>query len=407
MSLTTEGKPRIESLDVLRGFAVLGILIVNAAYFAGGPRTAFVPHVMPLAVDDSSVWSWLLMHVLFEFKCITLFSMLFGASIYLVGGEFGDKQRGPLLWRRLFWLAVFGLIHGVLLWYGDISLNYAIAGVFVIFMRSWKPWVLLVLGLVLVGVSAWLIAHPWLESLSTPRAELLEQERNMLLTPEQFARLQGAMTGDIASVFDRNYRWWVPFMFGSLKFMTVRTVGVMMIGLALFKWGFLSGRSPAWLYRLFLALGLVAFAVLLWSAWRGYTSEFPTRDITGFDSIVNQLLSPFGTLFYISLLILTLKSGAVRWLMDALAATGRMAFTNYIAQSVIMTGIFWGGRGFGLFGQFDRVELTLLVFGIWIVQLIWSPLWLRYFAMGPLEWLWRSLTYMRLVPIRGTAAAMG
>jgi uncharacterized protein len=400
MSVTTEGKPRIESLDVLRGFAVLGILIVNAAYFAGGPRSAFMPNVLPLAVDDGSVWSWLLMHVFFEFKCITLFSMLFGASIYLVGGEFGDKQRGPLLQRRLFWLAVFGLIHGVLLWYGDILLNYALAGVVVLFLRSLKPHWLLLLGLVLVGYSSWMIAESMLHMQALSPEAAREAEQNFLLTPERFAALQATVTGDIATVFKRNLDWWVPFFRDSLPFMMLRTVGVMLIGLALFKWGFLSGRSPNWLYGLFLALGGVAFAVLFWSAWRGYTGEYPVRMIMGEDSTLNQILSPFGTLFYVSLFILIIKSGAVRWLINALAATGRMAFTNYIAQTIIMTGIFWGGRGFGLFGQFDRVELTFLVFAIWIVQLVWSPLWLSRFAMGPLEWLWRSLTYMRFIPLR-------
>jgi uncharacterized protein len=76
MSLTTEGKARIESLDVMRGFAVLGILVVNAAYFAGPWQSAMLPDMAPLAVDESTLWSWLAMHVFFEFKCITLFSML-------------------------------------------------------------------------------------------------------------------------------------------------------------------------------------------------------------------------------------------------------------------------------------------------------------------------------------------
>jgi uncharacterized protein len=117
---------------------------------------------------------------------------------------------------------------------------------------------------------------------------------------------------------------------------------------------------------------------------------------------VLSLASPFGTLFYVSLLILILKSGVLGFLLKMLAATGRMAFTNYIAQSLIMTTIFWH---MGHFGEVSRPELWAVVGGVWLAQIIWSPIWLSIFTMGPLEWVWRCLTYKRSVPLLRSRAS--
>jgi uncharacterized protein len=141
---------RIKSLDVVRGIALLGILAVNAAFFAAPFQAAQNPLLPPLAVTDDTMWTWFVMHVFFEFKMITLFSMLFGVSIYLVGGERSDKERGKVLRRRLAWLLLFGLLHGALLWYGDILLHYALCGFVVLFARSLKAPTLLIIGAVLL-----------------------------------------------------------------------------------------------------------------------------------------------------------------------------------------------------------------------------------------------------------------
>jgi uncharacterized protein len=105
------------------------------------------------------------------------------------------------------------------------------------------------------------------------------------------------------------------------------------------------------------------------------------------------------------LLILFVKAGTVRFLADALAAVGRMAFTNYLMQTIIMTTIFYGGRGFGLFGEVDRVVLWAIVASVWAVQLIWSPLWLTRFRMGPFEWVWRRLSYAHPIAMAKASAA--
>ena len=402
MSLTTEGKPRIESLDVLRGFAILGILIVNAPYFASVWQSAILPNALPhLAVDENTLWSWLVMYTFFEFKCITLFSMLFGVSIYLVGGERSDKEKGKQLRRRLGWMVLFGLIHGAVIWYGDILLVYALTGLLVLLARSWKPMTLLIVGLVLTLTMTGLLALVMMSADHIPPAIAAKQAAAFAVTPEEFAAIKARITGGLLSTIGTNFELWVTFFTQSL-FIVPRTAGVMMIGLALFKWGFLSARSPVWVYLIFLVLGAISFAVTWMEGLRLFEAGFPNQLMNGQSMFVLSVASPFGTLFYVSLLILILKSGVLGFLLKILASTGRMAFTNYISQSLIMTTIFWH---LGHFGEISRPELWGVVAGVWLAQLIWSPLWLSVFAMGPLEWLWRCLTYKRWVPITKSKAA--
>lgn len=398
---------RIKSLDVLRGFALLGILAVNAAYFAAPWQAAFDPLLPPLDITENTMWSWFVMHVFFEFKCITLFSMLFGASIYLVGGERSDKERGAVLRRRLLWLLIFGLIHALLIWYGDILVSYAITGFLVLFVRSWKPGTLLTVGIVLyvlsVGIqSVFALLYGIIpdEKLGTIEAEMAGV---FAVSPEEFGRMQAAYQGGIVSALQENASTWFSFIFNAVFGLIARTAAVMMIGMALFKWGFLSGRAPNCLYAFMLALGAGALALIGWQAWINWEARFEVMHMMTRGNTANTALSIFVSLGYASLLILLVKVGA-RFLTEPLAAVGRMAFTNYIAQSLIMTTIFYGGRGFGLWGEVDRVTLWSIVLGVWALQLIWSPLWLSRFQMGPLEWIWRRLSYAKPVQMAKVAA---
>ena len=173
----------------------------------------------------------------------------------------------------------------------------------------------------------------------------------------------------------------------------------MMVGLSLFKSGFIAGRSRGRTYAIIFTLGMIALAMVAWLAWRKDVAELPVR---GGDSI-GIFLTPLVFLAYASGLILLLRTGASS-LLSPVAAAGRMAFTNYLTQSLIMTSIFYGGRG-GLMGKIDRPGLWVIVIALWALQLTWSPIWLSRFDMGPFEWTWRCLTYGRFVPFlkRGPA----
>lgn len=399
---------RIRSLDVTRGFALLGILVVNATFFAAPWQASQDPLLAPLDVNQATMWSWLVMHVFFEFKCITLFSMLFGASIFLVGGDKTDKARGSVLVRRLLWLLVFGLIHALLIWYGDILVVYAICGFIVMLMRAWKPATLLIVGalfyLLAFGVQS--LFALTVDFIPASKMAGIQDQLGAIFSPppEEVARVQTAYQGGIVSALQENFNTWLMIITNSVFGIAVRTVGVMLIGMGLFKSGFLSGRAPIWLYLLSIIAGAASLAVIWQQAMINWALEFEVIHMVARGALANAGLSIFVSIAYASVLILLVKAG-VKVLTEPLAAVGRMAFTNYIAQSLIMTTIFWGGRGFGLFGEVDRPTLMGIVGLVWLAQLIWSPLWLAKFQMGPLEWLWRRLSYGKGVSIGKQAPA--
>jgi len=384
---------RVKSLDVMRGFAVLGILIVNAAFFAAPWQTSQNPLLPPLDINEATLWSWLVMHVFFEFKCITLFSILFGASIYMVGGERSDKDRGRVLRGRLFWLLIFGLIHALLIWYGDILVTYALTGFLVLFARSWRPRTLLTVGIVLYLLSFGSQAMFGMFEQYIP-AESLEEMKRQMHAPsdESIAATIEAYQSGLLSATAENAATWLTFIVAALFGLILRTAAVMMIGMALFKLGYLSGRAPVWVYVLFLLFGIGALCAIGYQALLNWDARFNFSYMMSQGVLANAGLSIFVSIGYAALFVLLVKAGA-KFLTEPLAAVGRMAFTNYITQSLIMTTIFWSGRGFGLYGEVDRPTLMAIVFGVWALQLIWSPLWLSRFSMGPLEWLWRRLSY--------------
>lgn len=410
--LPGERTHRIKTLDVLRGLAILGILAVNAPFFAAPWQTSVNPTLPPLAIGDSTAWSWFVPHVFFEVKFITLFSLLFGASIFLVGGERSDKERGKVLRRRLAWMLLFGIIHGAAIWFGDILLVYAVSGVIVMLARSWKPRTLMIVGATLYVLMA-LVAlfGAWMLTFAIEggymSASDLDGMREAMWAPQaaslqtQIAAFQGSALQSTAA----NFAVWREFVPYELFNTVPRTIAVMMIGLSLFKWGFMSGNAPTWRYGVCIAIGAVALAAVGYQAQLNYAANFDFMHMNARGALLNPIVSILITLGYASVSILCVKLNVLGFITKALAPVGQMAFTNYISQSLIMTGIFYGGRGLGLYGEVSRDTLMLIVPAVWAAQLIWSPLWLRYFEMGPLEWVWRRLSYAKPVAFAKTAAA--
>ena len=389
---------RLFSLDVVRGLAILGILTANAMTFAW-PHVVFANPPLQPGFDAEAAQGWQIMHVFFQDKMRTLFSMLFGASIFLIGGERSDKARGKLLRTRLFWLAVFGLIHGLAFWFGDILLLYAWTGVFVMLVRSWSARRLLLVG-VAINVVCSLLYVGMMSMMALAPPDALAQAMEGAGWIDDPAKLQAMIApfhGDAVSVTLHLMRQWLeisPFM---LIIFLPATAALMMIGMGLFKAGFLAGRSPSWVYGLFVVLG----AASLWLIWRDsaavIAAGFPFTETN--TRPFNSVLAPLASLAYASALILLARFG-LKTILYPLAAAGRMAFTNYLTQTLIMTTIFYGGRGMGYFGQVGWPEMWLVIASVWVVQLIWSPLWLSRFSMGPLEWVWRRLTYGKGIALK-------
>jgi uncharacterized protein len=393
---------RIETLDVLRGFALLGILAMNIRAMAA----PFSAYVYPYALFDFSGASrvaYIFTSVVFDLKMMGLFSMLFGAGVLLYAAKptaSGAPPRG-LWFRRMFWLLVIGLVHAYLIWDGDILVPYALCGLLLLWwVRRFSAPVLLAVAIVFLTVGAGLtIGHgmAWASMSEADRADELEL---YMPTPQQvdqqLARLRGSYGEVVASratfVFMGQTMYFAMFFFW-------RCGGMMLLGMALYKWGFLDGSRAA---RSYLTTAAICLPLGLGLAWYGTVAlerirfAMPERAVADVWNYVGAILASIG---YASVLIVVVKRGALGGLRRALAAVGQMAFSNYLFHS-IFTAIVFLGWGFGLVGRLDYAGQLMFVAAVWMVQLIVSPLWLRHFRFGPAEWLWRSLTYWRRQPMR-------
>lgn len=390
-------KARIVLLDSLRGLGVLGILLCNAPDFAVSLELVESVRHWPHGTNAETLTIWVVTQWLFQRKFVTLFAMLFGVSIFLVGGERSDLERGAILRRRLSWMVVFGLLHGFAIWYGDILLSYALAGFAVMLVRSWPA-----RKLIRTGLAIW-IAFSLLSVVGLSIAAFLPKDsaQQALETAQSLAKAKAAEVqygGSFIQSLAQNARDRLTLLPGE-PIVFALTSALMMIGLGAFKAGVLTGEASDRTYRHLLAWGLLASAAV--------GALFVAQALLGLPTGLGMIavgmqwaLAPPTTLAYVALMVFAARS-KTWWsaIPRALAPVGRMAFTNYLAQSLIMTAIFYGGRGLGLHGKVDRPGLAAITVVIWIAQILWSRWWLDRFEMGPLEWVWRRL-YRGPSPLR-------
>ena len=394
---------RVTSLDVLRGCAVLGILLVNITSFAM-PGAAFV-NPTALGTMSRADWAtWLACHVLAEGKFITLFSMLFGAGIllFVARTEARGERVARLHYRRMFWLLLFGIAHAYLLWSGDILFTYAICGMLVYPLRRLPPRKLFVTGFLVFGVSTainlflnWSLPHWPSQTLAEVNGEYWRPARDQIA-----AELRTYRSGWLTQMPDRVAEAW--FLQGPYLLMNVLwyVAGLMLIGMAMFRWGVITGeRSRRFYQRMILFGALAGLPLIVFGVYRNFQAGWSIR----YSLFAGTEFNSWGSLglaaAYMGGAVLMSRTRRPGWLVDRLAAVGRMAFTNYILQSLLCTTLFYG-HGLGLFGRLSRVGQLAVVGGVWMLQLAWSPAWLRRFSYGPLEWLWRSLTYGVRQPFR-------
>lgn len=408
--------PRLITLDALRGFAVMGILAMNIVAFAM-PEMAYVTPRAYAGETPSDIAAWALGFILFDGKMRGLFSILFGASMMLIvdRAQASGKDPASVHYRRMAWLAIFGLSHYFFIWWGDILFLYAAVGCVAFRFRDWEARRLIqwAIGLFTLGVAimslifgAQLVAARAADSASSP-TELAEAGRTIRAEyasmDEDVAEELSLYRGDYLPILaERLDHAGSPLIMLVMNFL--ETLPLMMIGMALFRNGFLIGAWASADYRRaalrWLTPGLLLTLLVTWVQWR-----------SGFDSLVsiNAFLAWAGpgrlmmTIGYAALFALLIQRCADSAWMARVAAAGRMAFSNYIGTSIVMTSIFYG-YGLGLFGSVDRMTLYLFVIGGAAVMLIWSKPWLDRFLYGPLEWLWRSLARGALQPMRRAAA---
>lgn len=391
-------KDRIILLDALRGLGVLGILLCNAPGFAFPYDLSDSVLGWPFGTGSETMSVWLVTQWLFQRKFVTLFSMLFGISMFLVGGERGregGREGDRLLNRRLLWLLVFGIAHGFAIWWGDVLLSYALAGFAVGQARSWPARRLLAWGVGLWLLFAALTALGLALMAGQPPDETVGEAAR---EAAKGAAAIAAYRGDFLASMAMNARErldglpYEPIIF-------LLTASLMMIGLGAFKKGVFTGQASGRAYGALIAVGLLALAATGWAYFAFVLGGLPSRTLALAEGL-QTITAPLTTLAYVGLMALAARStGVWRRIPAVLAPVGQMAFTNYIAQSLVMTAIFYGGRGLGLYARLDRPALALIVVAVWIAQILWSRWWLDRFTMGPLEWVWRRL-YRGPVPLR-------
>jgi len=397
----TQDAERIGSLDVLRGFALLGILVMNIQSFSMPSSAYFVPASYGDLEQLNGV-VWLLGHLFFDLKFMALFSMMFGAGITLMSQR-RDAADNPLLsihYRRMALLLIFGLVHAYVIWYGDILVPYALCGMVVVWARRWPPiWLAISGGTLIVFGSLFYL----LTSLGMQYApEVAESVRVKFDPPQHVHQAEiAAYLGAWMDHFPFRAREAAAFqLFVFPLSLGWRIAGLMLLGMALFKWGVLSAsRSTAFYTRMAILAGVLGLPLVGLGAYWAYANEFDPTHMMGVGAFPNWYGSVGVALMWLALVMLAFRSRAFGKAKQVLSAYGRTAFTNYIGQSVLATWLFYG-YGLGLFGSLERTQQAGVVVAIWIIQLAMSSVWLRYFRYGPLEWVWRSGVYLKLQPMK-------
>jgi uncharacterized protein len=411
----TLSQSRINALDVIRGIALLGILLMNINGMG-----------LPFSYEDPSVLGhteglnysvWFANEMFFEGTMRGLFTILFGAGVVLLTSRLIGKGAGittaDVYYRRIVWLLLFGLMNSwVFLWNGDILYSYALFGFFMFPFRNLKVRSLLTIAGILISLgTVWNIIeyHNSKEAkkaaaealaLKNTGIELNEDAKQSIAewdklshkkSPEEIAAKIKGMHGSYFEILETKsgeIQWmqsWFQYRYGPWD-----VLSFMFLGMAFFKLRILHGERSVKFYALMALIGYaVGLSVNYYEVQMITESNFAplkmaqakqTYDIGRF----------FVTMGHIGFFMLFIKSGFLRFLQRRLAAVGRMALSNYLMHSIVTSIIF---LGFGLYGELERYELYYVVFSIWIFQLIVSPIWLRYYQFGPFEWLWRSLTY--------------
>ena len=413
---------RIEGLDVIRGFALLGILLLNILAF-GLPFQAYFDPSVDGSVAGIDFGVFFAVELLFEGAMRALFAMLFGVGIALLAA--GSRGTNPgIYYRRQFLLLAIGLLDAlVLLWTNDVLVCYALAGMALYLCRNWRPRRLIVTAsLVFLSLAAFYSLIFFLLSTMPKDAEAIEDriaagieisaderalvedwtelESSIDPSEQTLAREAVKFEGSYPEAFRANAQELGEVYVDALPLLFWDAVACMLLGMALFRTGVFQGKRSVRFYALLAAAGFVVGLTvngleLSMKIGSGYARQW----VSGPFMFTYDLGRVSMALGFASVLLIACQRGWFARLRRGLAAVGRMALTNYILQSVFGL-ILFRDFGFGLWNELARHELYFVVAGEWIVSIWFSVWWLQRYRFGPLEWLWRSLTYRQAQPMR-------
>jgi len=418
---------RVQSLDVLRGISLLGILMMNITAFGLLGQA----YSNPLADGGAEGWNKVAYDVIqlgFEGTMRGIFSLLFGAGIVLLTERMESAGAGIMAaeihFRRMSWMMLFGVIHwALLLWYGEILFAYSMCGMLLFAPRKLPARTQIIAALLLIVCAAAITSHKGTLLVETHATVQIAEHAKAVGTPltseqttavKEWAEVLEHYTPSAESAAGQRAlhsgSWWqavkgqwdssYEFQWtGAPYWLLFDMIPFMLLGMGLLKLGYLGGGKPARTYGLMMVSGYAVGLTLGWNELHHiYAGNFSPIAFSEADRTYqfSRLAMVIG---HLGLALLVIRLGWLKGLQRALAAVGQMALSNYIAQTLICTALFYG-FGFGLYGQFERFQLYQVVAAIWLVELVWSPLWLARFRFGPMEWLWRSLTYWKPQPMK-------
>ncbi len=387
----TELTQRIDSLDLLRGFALLGILLMNVQSF-GLPLAAYVnPFSLPdHSATDRSIW--FVLNLFADSKFMNLFSMLFGVGIVVFGERAIQKSQNALNLHqsRMQWLLMFGVVHAYFIWWGDILFSYAVCGLMFVGLLQYTSKRLLIIAIAYLGLGAALmVLTNYLLATFTPQEALeIWRPSDEILRAEIEQQTESWMVRILSSF---EIAIGLQFM---LPFVTYwRITALMIIGVLLYRNGFLSASLSRKLY-LKVAVGCLVLGTMITSfgAYLNIQNQFSLEYSSVYGAIPNWFGSVLTSIGYAAVIMLLAKSSRFYALKMALRAVGKTAFSNYIFQSLVGL-LFFSILGY--FATLDYVQLMLYVCAVWLVQVCLSIAWLSHNKQGPLEALWRRLTYKK------------
>ncbi len=390
---------RIEVLDVLRGFALLGIFLMNIEYF-NRPVQEFGQGIPAATVG----WDYTvarLTEIFVTGKFWVLFSMLFGMGFVVMQtlAALNGREFKRLYLRRTIALLVFGLLHLVLLWSGDILHSYAL----VAFVLMWLP-LLSLRACGLIGVMLYL-APACLLFLSSASMAFLPEAELEKIAIESADNATHAVQA--ANAYAHGNYWEVVnqrlsdflHMLSFEPYVFIGALGIFLIGAAIMRSGRLLDLKTN---RSFFLKSMMVCALLA-AGLMGIANIVHGHSMMTSKGMLEQALMTLGnlplSLFYLCSIAYAMSFVSGSRILGLLAPAGKMALTNYLMQSLIASTVFFG-YGFGFWNKWGRADLALFVMAVFIAQVIFSHLWLRYFRYGPMEWLWRALTYWTLPPMR-------
>jgi uncharacterized protein len=422
---------RIHVLDAVRGFALLGILLMNMPYFALPEETVSNLNIRN-EYSGPNFYAWWVINMFFEGSMRGLFSMMFGAGMVLLTTRLSNNMHvdsaAEIYYRRLIWMLLFGLIDAyIILWPGDILYSYAICGLFLFPLRSIKPrYLLLIAGILLalfVAKNTYQRGEPLRNKIAAEailkqklppgkqtlaQKEILDkwkgfQEKQKLenkkkQVTDEVRKTKGSYAtlwfhyADINTYLEANDFYQSGFL-DCLIFM--------IIGIAFYKLKIITGERTPTFYLLFAIAGyLVAFPLIYFQLKMSVDLRFNLIKFLEWSKVQTYEIRRLGlTIGHLGTLMLLYKSGLFTWIFNVWAKVGQMAFSNYLLQN-ITCGLIFYGFAFNYYNDLERYQLYMVVPCVWTLNIVFSYVWLHYFRIGPFEWIWRSLTYWNIQPIK-------